>query len=96
MSSSKAISSFTALAVIKTFFGNVPLVFVWLALARNVDKMRNRAACLGKHVLGLVESPLGLLDRSMYQRNGNTIRDLKRVLLQMQSHGPKVFQGVSR
>ncbi len=82
-SSSKADFVFTALAFFSIFIGNIPLVFAWLALARNVDSVRNKAACSGKRVLGLVERPHGLLGRSAYQRNGNTVRDRKWVLLQL-------------
>ena len=73
------------------FFGNVPLVFVWLALAHNVHTRRNMLACSGNHVLGLVEWQHGLLGRSVYQWNGNTIRGHNRVLHQRQSHRPTAF-----
>ena len=79
--SSKVVSAFTCLSFINILFGNVSLVFVWLALARNVEIVRiNLRDHSGNHVLGLVESPHGNLGQKIYNRNVNSTRDRKREL----------------
>ena len=69
-------------------------MFVWLALARNVEtiriKTRDRSA---SRVMGLVESPHGNLNQKIYKRNYNIVRDRKRVLEHLQAHGAKAFFG---
>jgi hypothetical protein len=63
-----------------------------LALARNIEKVRVQTRdCSGNRVLGLVESSNGNIGQKIYKTNGNTIRDRKRVLEQLQSLGPKAF-----
>ena len=90
--SSTAVSAFTGLALISILTGNIPVVFVWLALARNVEIIRNTARDRSANrVLGMVDSPHGNCGKKIYKRNGNTVRDRKRVLEQLQGHGPKAF-----
>ena len=68
-------------------------MFVWLALARNVEIIRiitrDRSA---NRVLGLVESPHANFGQKLFERNGHTVRDRKRMLGQLQVHGPKTFK----
>ena len=76
-----AVSAFIGLALISILTGNIPLVFVWLALARNVEIVRNTARDRSANrVLGMVDSPHGNCGKKIYKRNGNTVRDQKRVL----------------
>jgi hypothetical protein len=65
--SSTPVLVFTWLALMNRLTGNAPLVFGWLALARNVEIIRiNTRERSSNQVLDLVESPHDNLDQKIY------------------------------
>jgi hypothetical protein len=88
---SSAATSFTFLAMVSTSFANAPLVFIWLALARNAECQRNARRLREFGVLGIEESPHGDLGREIIDRQANTTNDRKSAMDQLQAHGPKAF-----
>ncbi len=88
---SAAATAFTFLAMVSTSLGNANLVFIWLALARNVECQRNARRMREDVVLGLEESPHGNLGREIIDRQANKVRDRMRAMEHLQGHGPKAF-----
>jgi hypothetical protein len=79
--------AFTFLAMVSTSLANVPLVFIWLALARTAECERNARRMREFGVLGLQESPHDNLGRDeLNDKKGNTLRDRQRAMEHMQSH----------
>ena len=66
-------------------------MFIWIALARNVETQRIARRVCEVGVLGLEESPHGNLGREIIERQTNTVRDRKRAMERLQAHGPKAF-----
>ena len=65
--SSTFISAFPGLALIINLLGNAPLVFVWLALARNAERVREQTRDRsGNRVLGPNKCSHGNLGQTIY------------------------------
>ena len=88
---SAAATAFTFLAIISTSFANAPLIFIWLALARNAECQRNARRLRESSVLEIEESPHGNLGREIIGRQANTMNDRKSVMHKIQAHGPKAL-----
>jgi hypothetical protein len=87
---SASISSFF-LAMTVTSLANAPLVFISLALARDIECQSNARHILEVRVLGFRESPHGNLGSEIIARQANTVRDRKKVMAQLQAHEPNDF-----
>ncbi len=83
--------AFNFIAMVSTSFANAPLVFTWLALARNAECQRNARRLRASGVLGIEESPHGNLGREIIGRQANTMNDRKSVMHKIQAHGPKAL-----